>query len=57
MSRFAITEEPSRTGSGAPCMLFYVREVPFTPGYSIQTTALTREAAERTVRALTGGAR
>jgi hypothetical protein len=38
-------------------MLFYVREVPFTPGYSIQTTALTREAAERTVRALTGGAR
>lgn len=36
-----ITEEKTEKGS-----FFYIREIPFIPGRSIQATALTFEAAE-----------
>lgn len=42
---FKITEEASKDSKGQPCTVFYVREQPFTPGYSIQATALTLDSA------------
>lgn len=39
---FRITEEPS----GSKDTVFYVRELPYYPGRSIQMTALSRDAAE-----------
>ena len=49
-----ITEEPSKC-RGVPCTIFYIREHPVSPGRSYQSTATTRDAAERVVRELRGG--
>ena len=43
---FKITEEPSKDNKGKPTTLFYLREVPFIPGKSIQATSLTEQGAE-----------
>jgi hypothetical protein len=40
-----ITSENSRTRTGADSEIFYVREQPYSPGHSIQITALTLEGA------------
>ena len=44
-----ITEEPSKDRTGNAGTIFYIREKPYRPGYSYQSTALTRDAAEREV--------
>ena len=41
-----IMEEPSKDSKGKPCTVFYIREYPYKAGFSIQTTALTLDAAE-----------
>lgn len=40
-----ITEEPSRGGREGETTIFYLREVPFVPGRSIQASALHLEGA------------
>jgi len=40
-----ITSESSRTRTGADSEIFYVREQPYSPGRSIQITALSLEGA------------
>ena len=47
-----ITEEPSKDKNGKPSIIFYIREKPFRPGYSYQSTALTRNAAEWVINEL-----
>jgi hypothetical protein len=44
--KIAITEEASKDSKGKPCTVFYIREMPYVAGRSIQTTALTMDAAE-----------
>jgi hypothetical protein len=44
--KITITEEASKDSKGKPCTVFYIREQPYRPGYSIQTTALTEDAAQ-----------
>lgn len=43
-----ITAEPSRGGREGESTLYYLREVPFVPGRSIQATALHLEGARWT---------
>lgn len=45
MNRFKIIEEMSRTRSGQPAPIFYIRELPYVPGVSIQATATTLSGA------------
>jgi hypothetical protein len=49
-----ITSENSRTRGGADLEIFYVREQPYSPGRSIQTTALHLEGALWQARRIDG---
>lgn len=47
-----ITEEASKDKNGKPCTIFYIREKPFRPGYSYQSTATSQNAAEWVINEL-----
>jgi hypothetical protein len=49
-----ITSENSRTRGGADSEIFYVREQPYSPGRSIQITALSLEGAMWQARRIDG---
>ena len=49
-----ITTEQTRNRSGAEGEIFYVREQPYVPGHSIQSTALHLEGALWQARRIPG---
>lgn len=47
-----ITEEASKDDKGKPTTIFYIREKPFRPGYSYQSTATSESTAKWVVNRL-----